>query len=176
MKCWLVFEKDSWFSCLQLKCSQSCLESHPRLTRMVGYTDEIHPIESDFSIIQDHDFGPLQCSLDLIYMLIFLVIPIREYHSMRCINPIELASNTLIVYQRSIKEVSWDDHYFSSECIDEVDELARMLYSVDIAIVSIGNHDDPLAVPMMGSLDIHTVLLYDGSEALIDTVDIDRDR
>ena len=55
MKCWLVLEEDGRFSCLQLKCPQSCLESRSRLTRVVGHTDEVHPIEGDFAIIQDHE-------------------------------------------------------------------------------------------------------------------------
>ena len=173
MKCWLMLEEDGRFSCLQLKCPQSCLESRSRLTRVVGHTDEVHPIEGDFAIIQDRDLGCLQCSLDLIYMLIFLVIPIREYHSMRGSDPIEFTSNTLVIYQRSVEEISWDDHHFTLECIDEVDELPSMLYSIDIAIVSIGNHDDPLTVPMVGGSDIHTIALYDCSEALRDSIDIE---
>ncbi len=103
------------------------------------------------------------------------MIPIGEDDSMGRIDTIELTGNTLIVDPGSIEEVSRYDHNVSSERIDEIDELTSMWESIDVPIVGISDHDDALPMPVMWCLDLHMICLYDCSEALIDSVDIEDD-
>lgn len=168
-----MFEQYGRLPCLEPESIECVLESFYRLRGMVRDTDEVHPIERDLSIIQDSNPCSTECSENIIRMLIFFMVPIREDNTMRSHNFLKFLSHSEIVNPWSIIEVSWNDDNITREHINLFHELLSVPLSINIPIVCIRDHDNRFSMPCVRCCYIHMISLYPWCEAQIECIAIE---